>query len=54
MKDEEVRTKLDKYFHKGFYQITDMVEQLFANYQGRLTKKQKKKKNKVKEEVKLQ
>ena len=51
MAKEEVCTDLEKYFHKAFYQMADRVEQLFADYQERVTKKEKKKKIKEEDEA---
>ena len=45
MEDEDYRGKDEKAFHKDFYQMEDIVEKLFANYQERLEK------NKMKKEI---
>ena len=43
MADEDYRGEDEKAFHKDFYQMEDIVEKLFANYQERLEKKKRKK-----------
>ena len=43
MINEEYREKDEKAFHKAFYQMADIVETLFADYQERLEKKKTKK-----------
>ena len=43
MADEYYREEDDKAFCKDFYQMEDIVEKLFADYQERLEKKKMKK-----------
>ena len=43
MADEEYREEYEKAFCKDFYQMADIVEKMFANYQERLEKKKIKK-----------
>jgi hypothetical protein len=46
MDDEERCAKHDNNFHKIFYQISYMVETLYADYEEIVEKKEKKKKSK--------
>ena len=43
MASEDYREEDEKAFCKAFYQMTDRVEKLFADYQERLDKKKRKK-----------
>ena len=45
MEDEDYQGEDEKAFHKDLYQMEDIVEKLFANYQERLEK------NKIKKEI---
>jgi hypothetical protein len=46
MEDEELCSEYEKNFHRDFYRMSDMVEKLFADYEKRVEKKEKKKKYK--------
>lgn len=48
MVDDDVCTNNDKYFKKS---LINKVDNLFANYKKRLTKKEKKKKSKEEDEA---
>ena len=43
MADEDYQGEDEKAFRKAFYQMTDIVEKLFSDYQERLEKKKMKK-----------
>ena len=43
MANEEIQEEDEKDFHKAFYQMVDIVEKMFANYQEILEKKKMKK-----------
>ena len=47
IEDDGVGTENEKAFHKAFYQMADMVEELFAYYQERKAKKENKKAMKI-------
>jgi len=51
MGDEELHTKYEKNFHKALYQISNMVEKMFADYNKRVGKKENKKKAKVEDDA---